>query len=110
MRAHVVAVVSGFFIALISLLPSLAQAQTEPARPAVHQVEIKPIGRVVAATGSITIEHVGAVVVQASASDQVKVGDVVYLGDIVKTGVDGRIGINFTDGTSFNLSNNARVT
>jgi hypothetical protein len=110
MRAHIVAVMSGFIIALISLFPSLGQAQTEPARPAVHQVEIKPIGRVVAATGAITIEHVGAVVVQASTSDQVKVGDVVYLGDVVKTGADGRIGINFTDGTSFNLSNNARIT
>jgi hypothetical protein len=110
MRAHAVAVVSGLFIALIGLLPSLAQAQTEPARPAVLQTEVKPIGRVVAATGSITIEHAGAVVVQASASDQVKVGDLVYLGDTVKTGADGRIGINFTDGTSFNLAKNALVT
>ena len=36
-------------------------------------------------------------------------GDPVYLGDVVQTGADGRLGINFTDGTSFNLSNNARM-
>jgi hypothetical protein len=31
------------------------------------------------------------------------------LGDVVATGADGRVGINFTDGSSFNLSNNARM-
>jgi hypothetical protein len=52
-------------------------------------------------------------VIQATASGQAgqtKVGDPVYLGDVVQTGADGRIGINFTDGTSFNLSSNARMT
>ena len=29
---------------------------------------------------------------------------------MVQTGADGRLGINFTDGTSFNLSSNARMT
>jgi hypothetical protein len=28
---------------------------------------------------------------------------------VVQTGADGRVGINFTDGTSFNLSSNARM-
>jgi hypothetical protein len=67
----------------------------------------------VAATGSVTIEHASAVVVQAAASGQAgqaKVGDLVYQGDVVQTGADGRVGINFTDGTSFNLSSNARMT
>jgi hypothetical protein len=32
-----------------------------------------------------------------------------YQGDAVATGADGKAGINFTDGTSFNLSNNARM-
>ena len=36
-------------------------------------------------------------------------GDLVYQGDAVATGADGRVGINFTDGTSFNLSSNARM-
>ena len=64
------------------------------------------------ATGSITIEHSSAVVVQANVSGQAgptKVGDLVYLSDVVQTGADGRVGINFTDGTSFNLSSNARM-
>ena len=33
----------------------------------------------------------------------------VYQGDVVQTGADGRVGINFTDGTSFNLTSNARM-
>jgi hypothetical protein len=66
----------------------------------------------VTATGSVTIEHASAVIVQASVSGQsgqTKVGDLVYLSDVVQTGADGRVGINFTDGTSFNLSSNARM-
>jgi hypothetical protein len=55
---------------------------------------------------------VNAVVVQATLpaqAGQTKVGDPVYQGDVVRTGADGRVGINFTDGTSFNLSNNANM-
>ena len=45
----------------------------------------------------------------AGQAGQTKVGDLVYLGDVVQTGADGRLGINFTDGSSFNLSSNARM-
>ena len=45
----------------------------------------------------------------AGQADQTKVGDLVYQGDVVKTGADGRMGINFADGSSFNLSSNARM-
>src|SRR5258706_9770727 len=45
----------------------------------------------------------------AGQAGQTKVGDLVYLGDVVQTGADGRVGINFTDGTSFNLSSSARM-
>jgi lipoprotein NlpI len=93
-------------------LPGPAQAQTEPARPAVEDSSSKPIGRVVTVTGSVTIEHASAVVVQANLSaqpSQTKIGDLVYLADVVETGADGKVGINFTDGTSFNLSNKARM-
>jgi hypothetical protein len=110
MRTRTVTVLlTGFTLALISLIPSSVQAQSEPARPAVQEFAAKPIGKVVTATGAVSIEHSGAVVVQASTSSQVKVGDLVYLGDVVKTGTDGRIGINFSDGSSFNLSSNARM-
>jgi hypothetical protein len=99
-------------LALAAFVPGQVQAQTDPAHPAVLQSSSKPIGKVVAATGSVTIEHVSAVVVQVNVPDQAgktKVGDLVYQGDLVQTGADGKVGINFTDGTSFNLSSNARM-
>jgi hypothetical protein len=113
MRAHTIGVlVAGFVLALASLLPCPGQAQTDSARPAVQDSASKPIGKVVTAAGSVTIEHAGAVVIQANVAGQAvqtKVGDLVYLADVVQTGADGRVGINFTDGTSFNLSSNARM-
>jgi hypothetical protein len=105
--------VTTFVLAAASFLPGPAQAQSDPAQAAVQDVAINPIGKVVTATGSITIEHPNAVVVQAnlpSQAGQTKVGDLVYQGDVVRTGADGRVSINFTDGTSFNLSSNANMT
>ena len=99
-------------LALASLAFGPAQAQTDSVQPAVQNSTATFIGRVVTAAGSFAIEHKSAVIVQANASntsDQAKVGDPVYLGDVVRTGADGRIGINFTDGTSFTLSSNARI-
>jgi len=104
--------VASFVLALANLLPGPAQAQGDSVRPAVQDPSAKPIGKVVTATGSVTIEHASAMVLQANVSDQAgqtKVGDPVYLSDVVQTGADGRVGINFTDGTSFNLSSNARM-
>jgi hypothetical protein len=113
MYMHTITVlVTAFILAAASFLPGRAQAQSDPAQPAVQNVASNSIGKVVAATGSVTIEHVNAVVVQAnvpSQADQTKVGDLVYQGDVVRTGADGRVSINFTDGTSFNLSNNANM-
>jgi hypothetical protein len=111
-RQTISVLVTSFVLALASLLPAPAQAQGDSARPAVQDSSSKPIGKVVTATGSVTIEHASAVVVQASVSGQsgqTKVGDLVYLSDVVETGADGRVGINFTDGTSFNLTSNARM-
>jgi hypothetical protein len=113
MRTHTTGIlVASFVLVLASLSLGPARAQTDSPQPTVQDPSSKPIGRVVTATGSITIEHASAVVVQANISgqdSQTKVGDVVYLGDVVQTGADGRVGINFTDGTSFNLSSNARM-
>jgi hypothetical protein len=108
----IIVLVTSFVFSLVGFLPGPARAQTEPARPAVEDSSSKPIGKVVTATGSVTVEHASAVVVQANVSaqaGQTKVGDLVYQGDVVQTGADGRVGINFTDGTSFNLSSNARM-
>jgi hypothetical protein len=113
MCTHLISVlVASFVLALASLLPGPARAQADSAQPAVQDSSAKPIGKVVTATGLVTIEHASAVVVQANVSSQAsqtKVGDLVYLSDVVQTGADGKVGINFTDGTSFNLSSNARM-
>ena len=113
MCKHVIgALVTSFVLALAGFLPCPAEAQIHPAGPAVQAPVSEPIGKVVTATGAVTIEHAEAMVVQANVSGQAgqsKVGDLVYRGDVVQTGADGRIGINFNDGTSFNLSSNARM-
>jgi hypothetical protein len=104
--------VTSFILASGGFLPDLAHAQIHSAQPAVQAVAPEPIGRVVTATGTVTIEHSEAMVVQANVAGQAgqtKVGDLVYRGDVVQTGADGRVAINFTDGTSFNLSSNARM-
>ena len=104
--------VTGVVVFAGALLPAQALAQNTPAQPAVQAASIMPIGKVVTAAGSVSIEHVSAVVVQASLGGQssgAKVGDSVYLGDVVSTGSDGRVGITFTDGTAFDLSPNARM-
>ncbi|MCA6115659.1 FecR domain-containing protein [Bradyrhizobium sp. WSM 1738] len=109
----IAALATGFALATAGFVAGPAHAQIQAqVRPAVQELTSKPIGKVVVATGSVTIERATAVVVQASTSGQAgqaKVGDLVYQGDVVATGADGKVGINFTDGTSFNLSNNARM-
>jgi hypothetical protein len=108
----IAALLTSFVLVLASLLHGPAQAQINPARPAVQDLVPTPIGKVVTATGSVTIERASATVTQVnlpSQAGQTKVGDPVYLGDVVQTGADGRLGINFTDGSSFNLSSNARM-
>ena len=105
MRAHAIAVfVMGAILSAASFLVAPALAQND--------VSVKPIGKVVTATGAVTIEHVTAVVVQAALGNQpgqARVGDPIYLGDVLSTGGDGRVGITFTDGTAFDLSSNARM-
>jgi hypothetical protein len=98
-----------FLFALV--LSGTASGQSDPAPNAVQ--DAKPIGKVVTAAGAVTIEHSSAVIVQATLPNQAaqtKVGDFVYQGDVVRTGADGRLSINFNDGTSFTLSNNANMT
>jgi hypothetical protein len=113
MCTHALAVVvTGFVLTAGGLFAGPAHAQRDIARPAVQDLASNPIGKVVVATGSVTLERANAVVIQvgtAGQSAQAKVGDLVYQGDAVATGADGKVGINFTDGSSFNLSNNARM-
>src|SRR5262245_25435283 len=97
LSAYVLAVLATVFLA------DDARTQSSPTRT---QAIANPIGKVVSATGNISIEHADAVVVQTSLpakATETKVGDLVYKGDIVSTGADAAIGITFTDGTAFNL-------
>lgn len=111
MRAlfHAVFVTGAIFCSGIFFLDS-AVAQNA-GTPAPNQ-SVHPIGKVVTASGSVTIRHAGAVVLQAALGDTsggAKVGDLIYLGDTVATGADGHVGITFTDGTAFDLSSNANM-
>ena len=115
MREHAISVLlAGVMLSASVVLPDAARAQSTPARSSAGNVEAAPIGRVVTAIGSVTIEHANAVVVQANVPGNgglapTKVGDPIYKGDVVQTGADGKVGITFTDGTAFNLSTNARM-
>ena len=104
----------GLFLAASGLTPSSAWGQGADARPAVAAgFDATPIGKVVSATGSATIEHTSGVVVQAklsaSGAGQAKVDDLVYRGDTVQTGANSSVSMIFSDGTTFNVSSNARM-
>ena len=113
MRVHAMAVfVTGAIFSAGCFFAAPAEAQNVQAQAAVQDASVKPIGKVVSAVGTTTVEHVSAVVVQAALGNQVgqaKVGDPIYLGDVVSTGGDGQLGVTFTDGTAFSLSKNARM-
>jgi hypothetical protein len=100
----------GWALAAFIILPSLVQAQSTVAPTPSGDLE-KPIGRITHAAGEVTVEHTAAVVLVASvaASVSAKTGDSVYRGDVIRTGRDGKLDVTFTDGTTFNVSSNARM-
>jgi len=82
MYSHAIArSVASLFLASVRLFAgSKLRRKTITADPAV-QLAAKPIGKVVTAAGSVTLEHVNAIVIQATVSGQAgqtKVGDPVY--------------------------------
>ena len=87
---------------------NLAWTQNAGAAP-----DTNPIGKVLTITGNVRIDHSAAITVEANlptnSVGEAKVGDLVYRGDIVQTGPDGKLGIGFADGSSFSVSNNARM-
>jgi len=102
--------ISVFLILLFSasiLLSDLARAQTASTTGGLE----KPIGKIITAAGDIILEHAATVVVLASVDPTVraKAGDLVYRGDVIQTGRDGKLDLTFTDGTTFNISSNARM-
>lgn len=103
---------SGLLLALIfgvnALLPSLVWAQDSSAAP-----DTNAIGKVLTVVGTVHIEHPAAITLQANlptnGASQTKVGDLIYRGDVIETGSDGKLGVGFADGSSFNVSGNARM-
>jgi hypothetical protein len=97
----------GVLLAL-SIGVNLASGQNATAAP-----DTNPIGKVLAATGTIRIEHPSAITAEANLPTnivgQAKVGDFIYRGDIIQTGPDGNLGVGFADGSSFSVSPNARM-
>lgn len=108
----IVLLLAGLCLGPTGLLPSLAWGQSNSSQPA-GALDANPIGKVLTATGTASIEHAAAVVVQAKLPPDgighAKVGDLVYRGDMIQTGPDGGLSIAFADGTSFNVSSNARM-
>ncbi len=96
----------------LCLLPALAKAQSSSTQPPA-EFDASAIGKVITVTGAVRIEHPAAIIVQAklptSGAEEVKTGDSVYRGDVIRTGADGALNITFADGTSFNISSNARM-
>ena len=108
--------------AALALIASITQAEPTSAQsgtaPKSAQPQASPIGKILSASGEVTIERATAAVSQASAQGAVipanavmaaKENDLVYRGDIVATGPDSKLSLVFTDGTAFNVSSNARM-
>jgi len=110
MNAGRIGLVAAVYFAACGLLPASGWAQSGATAP--PEINTKPIGKVLSVAGVAHIEHPAAVVVQANLSTgdtPTKVGDLVYRGDVIQTGADGSLSITFADGTSFNVSNNAKM-
>jgi hypothetical protein len=110
MNARGLGLVAAVYFAVSCLLPSLAWSQSgEPSA----ELDASPIGKVLGVTGSANIQHPAAILVQAnlpvSGNGPTKIGDLVYRGDIIQTGTDGTLSIVFADGSSFNVSKNAKM-
>jgi len=89
MKARVITLLfAGLCLGATGLLPGLAWGQNNSAQP-LAELDAKPIGKVLTATGTARIEHTAAVILQAnlptSGVGQAKVGDLVYRGDLIQT-------------------------
>jgi hypothetical protein len=103
---------AGLSLGASSLLATLAWGQSSSTQPPAG-FDASAIGKVITATGIVSIEHPAGIVVQANVptniAGQAKVGDLVYRGDVIQTGATGTVNIAFADGTSFDVSSNARM-
>lgn len=98
-------------LATVFVSTDFARAQSGSA-PTQARALAAPIGKVVTAAGTVSVERANAAAVQANASSsgpQLREGDLVYRGDVVTTGPDSKVSLVFADGTAFNVSSNARM-
>lgn len=111
MSVRAVGLSFGLYLAACALLPHAAWSQSGGKAPS--DINVNPIGKVMSVTGAAHIEHPAAVIVQANLptgdAAPTKVGDLIFRGDIIQTGPNGALGITFADGTSFNVSANAKM-
>jgi len=111
MNARGIALVAGLYFVASGLLSNLAWGQGGAKAPS--DLSVNPIGKVLTVTGVAHIEHPATILVQANLPSNgnapTKNGDLVYRGDVIQTGADGALSITFADGSSFNVSNNARM-
>ena len=100
-------------VALVAVFAFTGLARAEsgsaptPARPLAS-----PIGKVMTAAGTVSVERANAAAIQANVSSggaQLREGDLLYRGDVVTTGPDSKVSLVFADGTAFNVSSNARM-
>ncbi len=112
MNARSLRILAGFFLAANGLLPGLAWAQNQSTKP--HEsLDAAPIGKVMSVTGTVHIEHPTASVVLVdlpTGNENTKAGEMIYRNDVITTGIDGSLNIAFNDGTSFNVSKNAKMS
>lgn len=102
---------AGALLSASGPLANLAWGQTGTAQaPA---LDVSPVGKVVTVSGTVHLAHASAVVVQANlpptGTEQTKVGELVYRGDVIETGPNSALAVTLVDGTSFNVSSNARM-
>jgi len=111
LSAHRIGLLSALYFGLIALQPNVAWSQSPAPAPA--NLDATPIGKALIVEGTVQIEHPAAILVTANlpanGAEPAKVGDLVYRGDIVQTGPNGKLGVGFTDGSSFSVSANARM-
>jgi hypothetical protein len=108
---RVTGLASACCLGLAAFQPHAAWSQSAAQAPT--NFDASPIGKVLVVEGTVRIEHPAAILVTAnlprSNGEQMKMGDLVYRGDIIQTGPDGKLGVGFTDGSSFSVSANARM-
>ncbi len=91
----------------MSLLPGVVEALAGPLAPGQYaqaggaQQGAQAVGRVAKVDGNVTVVRNGVAIT-------VKVGDAILKGDVLQTG-SGQLGVTFNDGSTINLTENARL-